>query len=123
MAKGTVKWFSSEKGYGFIAQEDGGSDVFVHHSAIEGTGYKSLEEGQVVEFETTQGPKGPQANAVHLPRRSKPDKARSRREGLPDKRSFAPRPRSTSDPGRPRASGRGSFLRGDSPTTWPCPFP
>jgi CspA family cold shock protein len=61
---GTVKWFSSEKGFGFITQDDGGSDVFVHHSGIEGTGYKNLEEGQHVEFETTQGPKGLQASAV-----------------------------------------------------------
>ena len=64
MARGTVKWFSSEKGFGFISQGDGGSDVFVHHSAIEGSGYRSLEEGQQVEFETTQGPKGLQASAV-----------------------------------------------------------
>jgi cold shock protein len=64
MARGTVKWFSSEKGFGFITQDGGGSDVFVHHSAIEGSGYRSLEEGQQVEFETTQGPKGLQASAV-----------------------------------------------------------
>jgi cold shock protein len=64
MARGTVKWFSSEKGFGFITQDGGGSDVFVHHSAIEGSGYRSLEEGQQVEFETTQGPKGLQATAV-----------------------------------------------------------
>jgi CspA family cold shock protein len=64
MATGTVKWFSSEKGFGFIAQDGGGSDLFVHHSAIEGTDYKRLEEGQHVQFETTQGPKGLQANAV-----------------------------------------------------------
>lgn len=64
MATGTVKWFSSEKGYGFITQDDGGTDVFVHHSAIEGNGYKNLEEGQHVQFETTQGPKGLQASAV-----------------------------------------------------------
>ena len=64
MAQGTVKWFNAEKGYGFIA-EDGGPDVFVHYSAIEGTGYKSLEEGDRVEFEVSQGQKGPQADSVH----------------------------------------------------------
>ena len=64
MATGTVKWFSSQKGFGFITQDDGGPDVFVHHSAIEGTGYKNLEEGQRVQFETTQGPKGLQASVV-----------------------------------------------------------
>src|SRR5207302_6823495 len=63
VAQGTVKWFNSEKGYGFIAV-DGGSDVFVHYSAIQTDGYKSLEEGQRVEFEVTQGQKGPQADAV-----------------------------------------------------------
>jgi CspA family cold shock protein len=64
VAQGTVKWFNGEKGYGFIAV-DGGSDVFVHYSAIEMDGYKSLEEGQRVEFEITQGQKGPQADKVH----------------------------------------------------------
>ena len=64
VAQGTVKWFNAEKGYGFIAV-DGGSDVFVHYSAIQSDGYKSLEEGQRVEFEVTQGQKGPQADAVH----------------------------------------------------------
>jgi CspA family cold shock protein len=63
MAQGTVKWFNAEKGYGFIAQDDG-ADVFVHYSAIEDTGFKSLNEGDQVEFEVTQGPKGPQAKAV-----------------------------------------------------------
>ncbi len=63
VAVGTVKWFNSEKGFGFIAV-DGGSDVFVHYSAIQMDGYKSLEEGQRVEFEVTQGQKGPQADAV-----------------------------------------------------------
>ena len=65
MATGTVKWFNAEKGYGFIAQ-DGGPDVFVHFSAIDATGYRSLEEGQRVEFEITSGPKGDQAQKVRL---------------------------------------------------------
>jgi CspA family cold shock protein len=64
MTQGTVKWFNSEKGFGFISRADG-DDVFVHFSEIEGTGYKSLEENQRVEFELAQGPKGPQATHVH----------------------------------------------------------
>ena len=64
MAQGTVKWFNAEKGYGFIA-EDGGPDVFVHYSAIDATGFRSLEEGDRVEFEVSQGQKGPQADGVH----------------------------------------------------------
>ena len=63
MATGIVKWFNSEKGYGFISQE-GGPDVFVHFSAIAGTGYRNLEENQKVEFDITQGQKGPQAANV-----------------------------------------------------------
>ncbi len=63
MARGTVKWFSNQKGYGFISSESG-TDVFVHHSAIQGDGYKSLDEGQQVEFEIQQGPKGEQATNV-----------------------------------------------------------
>jgi CspA family cold shock protein len=63
VATGTVKWFSSQKGFGFIQQEDG-PDVFVHFSAIEGSGYKNLEENQKVEFDVTQGQKGPQAANV-----------------------------------------------------------
>ena len=65
MPEGTVKWFNGEKGYGFITPEGGGKDVFVHYSAIEGGGYKSLEEGQRVSFELGQGQKGPQADNVH----------------------------------------------------------
>jgi CspA family cold shock protein len=65
VAQGTVKWFSNEKGYGFIARE-GGDDVFVHHSKIAMEGYRSLSEGQRVEFEVEQGPKGPQATNVHI---------------------------------------------------------
>lgn len=64
MAQGTVKWFNAEKGYGFIAPEDGSADVFVHYSSIEGSGFKSLEENQRVEFEIGDGQKGPQAQAV-----------------------------------------------------------
>jgi CspA family cold shock protein len=64
MVQGTVKWFNAEKGYGFIGQDDG-PDVFVHYSAIDSTGYKSLDEGDRVEFEVSQGQKGPQADAVH----------------------------------------------------------
>lgn len=63
MATGTVKWFNNEKGFGFIARE-GGPDVFVHHSAIQASGYRSLEEGQAVEFEVVSGPKGDQAQDV-----------------------------------------------------------
>jgi CspA family cold shock protein len=61
---GTVKWFNSSKGFGFIEREEGDGDVFVHYSAIGGDGYRSLEEGQRVEFLVTQGPKGPQAQDV-----------------------------------------------------------
>ena len=65
MPQGSVKWFNNEKGYGFIAVDDG-PDVFVHYSAIQSDGYRSLDEGQRVEFEVTQGPKGPQADAVRV---------------------------------------------------------
>jgi cold shock protein len=65
MARGIVKWFSNQKGYGFITPDGGGKDVFVHHSAIQGDGYKTLDEGQNVEFEVTQGPKGEQAANVN----------------------------------------------------------
>jgi CspA family cold shock protein len=64
MATGTVKWFNESKGYGFIAQDDGGKDVFVHFSAIQGNGFRTLADGQKVSFEIEQGPKGPQARNV-----------------------------------------------------------
>jgi cold shock protein len=64
MTQGTVKWFNGEKGFGFIAQDGGGADVFVHFSAIAAEGYRSLDENQRVEFDVTQGPKGPQAENV-----------------------------------------------------------
>ena len=68
MATGTVKWFNTEKGYGFITPEDGGKDLFVHFSGIEGEGYKSLNEGAKVEYEQSQGQKGPQATKVRVVR-------------------------------------------------------
>ena len=66
MATGTVKWFSDDKGYGFITPDEAGKDLFVHHSAIEGSGFRSLTEGAKVEYETEQGPKGPAATNVRL---------------------------------------------------------
>ena len=66
VATGTVKWFNGEKGFGFITQDGGGADVFVHFSAIAGSGYKNLEENQKVEFEVTQGQKGLQASDVRI---------------------------------------------------------
>ncbi|HKX17871.1 MAG TPA: cold-shock protein [bacterium] len=66
MPVGTVKWFSAEKGYGFITPETGGNDLFVHHSAIQADGYKSLNERDKVEYEETQGRKGPQASNVRV---------------------------------------------------------
>ncbi|HTP10501.1 MAG TPA: cold-shock protein [Anaerolineae bacterium] len=64
MASGTVKWFNDAKGFGFITQDNGGEDVFCHHSAIQMEGFKTLQEGQKVEFEVTRGPKGLQAQNV-----------------------------------------------------------
>ena len=66
MATGTVKWFNDSKGFGFITPDDGGKDLFAHHTSIKMDGYKSLEDGQRVEFEIAQGQKGPQAEKVRL---------------------------------------------------------
>ena len=66
MATGTVKWFNDAKGFGFITQDDSGTDLFVHHSAIQGSGFKSLPEGAKVSFEAQQGPKGPAAANVEV---------------------------------------------------------
>lgn len=66
MANGTVKWFNAEKGFGFIAPEDGSDDVFVHYSAINANGFRTLQEGQRVSFEVVQGPKGSQASGVSV---------------------------------------------------------
>jgi CspA family cold shock protein len=66
MAVGTVKWFNPEKGYGFITPDDGSKDLFIHFSGIDGDGYKSLNEGQKVEYQATQGQKGPQASRVRV---------------------------------------------------------
>ena len=66
MAQGTVKWFNADKGFGFIAQDDGGADVFVHYSVIQTNGYKSLDENQKVTYDVRQGPKGPQAENVNI---------------------------------------------------------
>ncbi len=66
MAQGTVKWFNPDKGFGFITVDGGGADVFVHFSAIESSGFRSLDEDQRVEFDVRQGPKGPQAERVRV---------------------------------------------------------
>lgn len=66
MPTGTVKWFNAEKGFGFIVPDDGSQDLFAHYSAIEASGYRTLEEGQKVVFEVAQGPKGPQAASIKL---------------------------------------------------------
>ena len=66
MATGTVKWFNNDKGFGFIQPDEGTKDLFVHHTAIQGSGFKSLEEGAKVSFDTEQGPKGPSAKNVQV---------------------------------------------------------
>ncbi|MFC7819550.1 cold-shock protein [Streptomyces sp. NPDC057367] len=71
MASGTVKWFNSEKGYGFIAQDDGGADVFAHYSEIKGSGFRELTEGEYVTFEVGQGQKGPRRRTLSVADRAK----------------------------------------------------
>ncbi|HEX7022333.1 MAG TPA: cold-shock protein [Trueperaceae bacterium] len=80
MATGTVKWFNGEKGYGFIAQDNGGADVFCHFSAIVGDGYRNLNEGDEVEFEVEQGQKGLQAKNVTVTRAAPAPQRQQRRE-------------------------------------------
>ena len=72
MATGTVKWFNDSKGFGFITPDDGGKDLFAHHSSIQGSGFKSLKEGQKVSFDVTQGQKGPAATNINKPLRRIP---------------------------------------------------
>ena len=79
MPQGTVKWFNAEKGFGFIAPEDGSADVFVHYTEIQGSGFRTLEENQKVEFEVGQSPKGPQATGVYSPGYPRPERQRGRR--------------------------------------------
>src|SRR2546421_9838037 len=95
---GKVKWFNNSKGYGFIEQP-GSSDIFVHYSAIQGDGFKTLEEGQEVEFEVTQGPKGPQAEKV------------TKAEGLPGLLHGSHRPPSCREPGRRETKKAISVIR------------
>src|SRR5690606_23284558 len=134
MATGTVKWFNAEKGFGFIAQEGGGPDVFVHHSAINATGFRSLEENQQVTFDVTQGPKGPQAENVtpacpYPPLRDRlavpkgPRAVRRRGSCLPA--SPRPSPAATAR-GRPAGPARhpyGLFRRVNSRHVLPFPRP
>jgi cold shock protein len=93
MATGTVKWFNASKGYGFITPDEGGKDLFVHHSQITGEGYKSLDEGARVEFESREGTKGPEATGVS------PVAA-----GAPRVRGASPQTRRQSSPARKRRS-------------------
>ena len=90
MAQGTVKWFNADKGFGFITVDGGGADVFVHFSAIQSSGYRSLEENQRVEFEIAQGQKGPQAEQV---RPSETRRDAGRRSPGGDRPDHAPHPR------------------------------